>query len=86
MIKIISKHIPVLDGIRAYAVLLVCLVHFFQVDETALYETHKYVGIFLFKISQIGLRGVELFFLLSAKTEFHYLEFHSLFTLSNVLM
>lgn len=65
MIKIISKHIPVLDGIRAYAVLLVCLVHFFQVDETALYETHKYLGIFLFKISQIGLRGVELFFLLS---------------------
>jgi peptidoglycan/LPS O-acetylase OafA/YrhL len=65
MSKLISKHIPVLDGIRAYAVLMVCLVHFFQVDENALYETHKYLGIFLFKISQIGLRGVELFFILS---------------------
>jgi len=60
-----SKHIPVLDGVRAYAVLLVCLVHFFQVDETGLYEANKYLGIFLFKFSQIGLRGVELFFLLS---------------------
>lgn len=60
-----SKHIPILDGIRAYAVLLVCLVHFFQVDENSLYEANKYIGIFLFKFSQIGLRGVELFFLLS---------------------
>lgn len=60
-----QKHIPVLDGVRAYAVLLVCLVHFFQVDEVGLYEANRYLGIFLFKFSQIGLRGVELFFLLS---------------------
>ena len=59
------KHIPILDGIRAYAVLLVCLVHFFQVDEAGLYEANKYLGILLFKVSQLGLRGVELFFILS---------------------
>ena len=65
MSKIISKHIPVLDGIRAYAILMVCLVHFFQVDELGLYSSHKYIGIFLFKFSNIGLKGVELFFILS---------------------
>ncbi len=65
MSKRISRHIPVLDGIRAYAVLLVCLVHFFQVDEASLYNSHEYLGIILFKLSQIGLKGVELFFLLS---------------------
>jgi peptidoglycan/LPS O-acetylase OafA/YrhL len=59
------KHIPILDGIRAYAVLMVCFVHFFQVDESSLYEANQYLGIGLFKISQIGLRGVELFFILS---------------------
>ncbi len=61
----ISKHIPILDGIRAFAVLIVCCVHFFQVDEASLYENYKFLGIVLFKISQIGLKGVELFFLLS---------------------
>jgi peptidoglycan/LPS O-acetylase OafA/YrhL len=65
MPKIISKHIPVLDGIRAYAILMVCLVHFFQVDETGLYSNHKYLGVFLYKLSQLGLKGVELFFMLS---------------------
>lgn len=59
------KHIPILDGIRAYAVLMVCIVHFFQVDESSLYEANQYLGILLFKMSQIGLRGVELFFILS---------------------
>jgi peptidoglycan/LPS O-acetylase OafA/YrhL len=60
-----SKHIPILDGIRAYAVLLVCLIHFFQVDEAGLYESNKFLGVFFFKASQSGLRGVELFFVLS---------------------
>nr|WP_315164766.1 acyltransferase [uncultured Flavobacterium sp.] len=59
------KHIPVLDGIRAYAVLMICFVHFFQVDEVSLYEGNKYLGVLFFKISQIGLKGVELFFILS---------------------
>ena len=59
------NHIPVLAGIRAYAVLMVCVAHFFQVDELALYEANIYFGIFLFKISQLGLRGVDLFFILS---------------------
>jgi len=65
MVQDNSKHIPILDGIRAFAVILVCIVHFFQVDEAGLYLSNKYLGAFLFKTSQIGLRGVELFFLLS---------------------
>jgi peptidoglycan/LPS O-acetylase OafA/YrhL len=60
-----SKHIPILDGIRAYAVLLVCLVHFFQVNESGLYQTNRLLGIFLFKVSQLGLKGDVLFFILS---------------------
>jgi len=60
-----SKHIPILDGIRAYAVLMVCMLHFFQVDESRLYEANHFLGMFMFKFSQIGLRGVELFFILS---------------------
>lgn len=60
-----NKHIPVLDGIRAFAVLLVCFVHFFGVDENYLYNSNVIIGSILFKISQIGLKGVELFFLLS---------------------
>jgi peptidoglycan/LPS O-acetylase OafA/YrhL len=51
MSQFLSKHIPILDGIRAYAVLLVCLVHFFQVNESDLYETNRFVGVFLFKVS-----------------------------------
>jgi len=59
------KHIPILDGIRAYAVLMVCVLHFFQLDEKSMYEANEYLGIIIFKISQMGLRGVELFFILS---------------------
>ena len=65
MIRGSSKHIPILDGIRAYAILIVCIAHFFQVDELGLYDSHRYFGIFLFKLSQVGLKGVELFFILS---------------------
>ena len=60
-----SKHIPILDGMRAYAVLMVCICHFFPNDEIALYNANKYLGIFLFKLSDAGNKGVELFFLLS---------------------
>jgi peptidoglycan/LPS O-acetylase OafA/YrhL len=59
------KHIAILDGVRAYAILMVCVAHFFQVDETSLYQSHPMLGIILFKLSQLGLTGVELFFLLS---------------------
>lgn len=59
------KHLPLLDGIRAYAILMVCVAHFFQVDESSLYETNPYLGVLFFKLSQLGLTGVELFFLLS---------------------
>ena len=60
-----SRHIPILDGIRAYAVLSVCIFHFFWVNESSLYEANRFLGTFLFKISGLGLRGVELFFILS---------------------
>lgn len=61
----ILDHLIQLDGLRGIAVLLVCIAHFYQVDELNLYETNKYVGIISFKLSQIGLRGVDLFFILS---------------------
>lgn len=59
------SHIPILDGIRGVAILMVCFVHFFSVNESSLYETNKYIGVLLFKISFLGLKGVELFFILS---------------------
>ncbi len=59
------ENIKNLDGIRALAVLIVCFAHFFQVNENYLYSDSKYLGIFLFKFSQIGLNGVNLFFILS---------------------
>jgi len=59
------RHIDILDGLRAYAILMVCVAHFFQVDESSLYQSHPMLGIVLFKLSQLGLTGVELFFLLS---------------------
>jgi peptidoglycan/LPS O-acetylase OafA/YrhL len=65
MDRLQNKHIPVLDGIRAFAILLVCLAHFFAVDENYLYNSNAILGSVIFKISRIGLRGVELFFLLS---------------------
>ena len=59
------NHISQLDGLRGIAVLLVCIAHFYQVDEFALYESSKILGVISFKLSQIGLRGVDLFFILS---------------------
>jgi peptidoglycan/LPS O-acetylase OafA/YrhL len=58
-------HIKELDGLRAIAILLVCIAHFYQVDEATLYIDNKLFGIITFKISQLGLKGVELFFILS---------------------
>jgi peptidoglycan/LPS O-acetylase OafA/YrhL len=44
---------------------LVCIAHFYQVDELSLYTDNKLFGIITFNISQLGLKGVELFFILS---------------------
>lgn len=58
-------HINALDGVRAFAIMMVCVAHFFQVHEISLYQEHRMLGVLLFKLSQLGLTGVELFFLLS---------------------
>lgn len=59
------SHIKELDGLRGFAILLVCIAHFYQVDEAVLYVDNKMFGIITFKVSQLGLKGVELFFILS---------------------
>lgn len=58
-------HIKELDGLRALAILMVCIAHFYQVDELSLYTDNKLFGVITFKLSQLGLKGVELFFILS---------------------
>lgn len=59
------KYNPTLDGLRAYAIMMVLIVHFVSVDESGLYQSNIILGSILFKLSFAGLRGVELFFLLS---------------------
>jgi peptidoglycan/LPS O-acetylase OafA/YrhL len=65
MSKVISKHIPIIDGMRAYAVLMVCQLHFFLIDESSLYKFNKFIGVILFKLSDFGHRGVDFFFIVS---------------------
>jgi peptidoglycan/LPS O-acetylase OafA/YrhL len=65
MNKVISKHIPIIDGMRAYAVLMVCQLHFFLIDESSLYKFNKFIGVILFKFSDFGHRGVDFFFIVS---------------------
>ena len=59
------KYNPTLDGLRAYAIIMVLIVHFFTVDELGLHQSNLMLGSILLKLSLAGLRGVELFFLLS---------------------
>lgn len=59
------KYNPTLDGLRAYAIIMVLIVHFFSVDEPGLHQSNLMLGSILLKLSLAGLRGVELFFLLS---------------------
>lgn len=54
-----------LDSIRGFAVLIVCIVHFYTVNEAALLNSNYYLGLISFKIFRLGDKGVELFFILS---------------------
>ncbi|MBV9033084.1 MAG: acyltransferase [Acidobacteriaceae bacterium] len=61
-VKIVrQKHIPVLDGVRAIAVLLVMIFHFFQHGPVQTNAVLKAVG----RASALGQMGVDLFFVLS---------------------
>ena len=60
-----AQYFPILDGERGFAALFVCFAHFMRVDEIAMYESNTLLGSFVFKISELGLSGVHLFFVLS---------------------
>lgn len=57
--KVVSKHLPVLDGVRGLAILVV-LLHRFN-----LYSTHTALGRALDRGAALGYIGVQLFFVLS---------------------
>lgn len=57
-----GKHLPVLDGIRGIAVLLV-LMHHFGLGGTPDY--HRWAGKLFFSVVSVGWAGVDLFFVLS---------------------
>lgn len=54
-----------LDSVRGFAVLIVCIVHFYTVNENVLLNSNYYLGLITFKMSSLGTKGVELFFILS---------------------
>jgi len=59
------EYFPQLDGLRAIAILLVLVAHFFSVNEANLLSNYPLIGPILTKLSQFGLKGVVLFFILS---------------------
>src|SRR6185369_10595810 len=61
--KKLDGHIPVLDGIRGLAILLVLVAHFN--GEAILKEYYPLVGPIATKLALTGLMGVDLFFILS---------------------
>lgn len=61
--KRLQGHIPVLDGIRGLAILMVLIAHFN--GEAILKEYFPLVGPVLTKLALTGLMGVDLFFILS---------------------
>lgn len=61
--KKLTGHIPVLDGIRGLAILLVLVAHFN--GEAILKEYFPLVGPLATKLALTGLMGVDLFFILS---------------------
>lgn len=58
-------HYPQLDGLRAVAIFLVLITHFFGINETNLLLSHPLIGPILTKLASFGKEGVVLFFILS---------------------
>ena len=59
------QHLPQLDGLRAIAIFLVLLAHFFNINEANLSVSSPLLGPILSKLTQFGVEGVTLFFILS---------------------
>ena len=61
----LKGHIPVLDGIRGLAIVMVLIAHFTTIIENYLKEFFPIAGPIFTKIALSGLMGVDLFFVLS---------------------
>ena len=60
--KLTRGHIPVLDGLRGVAILMVLGVHFYQ--GAFFYANYPKLGVVLGRLASPGRYGVELFFML----------------------
>ena len=60
-----SGHIPVLDGIRGLAILMVMVAHFTTILESFIKSFFPFLGPIITKFALAGLMGVDLFFVLS---------------------
>jgi peptidoglycan/LPS O-acetylase OafA/YrhL len=60
-----KRHIPVLDGIRGLAIIMVLIAHFTTIIENYLKECFPLAGPIFTKLALSGLMGVDLFFVLS---------------------
>ena len=60
-----QRHIPVLDGIRGLAIIMVLIAHFTTILENYLKEFFPVAGPVFTKVALSGLMGVDLFFVLS---------------------